>query len=108
MTVKGTLKADALTIARITLDFLQNPIKTHALAGLVDSRTGDTFGWTEVDGGAWSPETRTKIQELRESMERDIAKRVFTSAGIDESNGKGMRVEGGLGEHLGTEDATSI
>ncbi len=112
MTVRGTLKADGLTVARINIDFLQNPVKVHALAALVMTQGGQTLGWTEGDAGTFSPETMEKLQELRLAMEQDLAKRAFVEqaavSGATQRGNQGIDM-GGLGEHVGTSvDAPSI
>ena len=113
MTVHGTLKADGLAVAKITIDFLQNPVKIHALAALVHTRGGQTLGWTEGNGAVFSTETMAKLQELREAMERDIAQHVFADSSYAEpADPNNPTKVGGLGEHLGVggagEDAPSI
>jgi len=111
MTVRGTLKADGLVVAKITIDFLQNPVKVHALAALVETQGGQTVGWSEGDGGVFSSETMEKLQDLRLSMEQDLAKRVFVEGHAVNSAAKrgdaGIDM-GGLGEHIGAVDAPSI
>lgn len=102
MTVRGTLKADALAIGRISIDFLQNPIKIHALAALVaETQAGQPLGWTEGTGAMFSSETMVKLRELRDSMERDMAKRLFHEGGAASgvSGERGVAI-GGLAEHL--------
>jgi len=100
MSVKGTLRADELVVARIEVDLLVNPAKVHASAALVSSEGGETLAWTEADGGAWSKETMKKLQELRSSMEEDLARVLFQKEVKRAANKEEERV-GGLGEHLG-------
>jgi len=102
MTVHGTLKADGLAVAKITIDFLQNPVKIHALAALVHTRGGQTLAWTEGNGSIFSTETMQKLQELREAMEIDLGRSVFADGVTTDvaEPSTGVRV-GGLGEHLG-------
>jgi hypothetical protein len=109
MTVRGTLKADALTVARINIDFLVNPTKVHTLAALVETGGGQTLGWIEGSSAVFSTATMAKLQELREAMERDIAQRVFTEidAPVTSARSRGGADMGGLGEHIGA-DAPSI
>lgn len=110
MTVRGTLKADGLAVAKITIDFLHNPVKVHALAALVHTKGGQTLGWTEGTGATFSTETMQKLQELRTAMENDIARGVFTEGAVAEAveTSSGIKL-GGLAEHLGnTSDPPSI
>lgn len=111
MTVRGTLKADGLAVARITIDFLQNPVKVHALAALVETQGGQTIGWVNGDGAMFTSETMEKLQDLRLAMEQDLAKRVFVEghavSGAAKRGEGGLEI-GGLGEHVGSLDAPSI
>ena len=110
MTTRGTLKVDGLAVAKIDIDFLQNPVKVHALAALVHHESGQTLGWTDGDGAVFSSETMRKVQELRDAMEQDIARRICTEydTGTAPTAGTGVRM-GGLGEHLGEQpEAASI
>ncbi len=106
MTIKGTLKSDAVTVARIEVDFTRSPIKFSALCGLVQEKTGATLAWTNMPESAWSEETMTRLAALRESMELDYARRFFHEHSAESSAGAGPQLEGGLGEHLS--DATSV
>ena len=112
MTVRGTLRADGLAVARITVDFLVNPVKVHALAALIHTEGGQTLGWSEGEASTWSPETMKKLQELRDAMEGDLAGRLFherqDGSAVTDTAPSGMNL-GGLGEHLGEPvDAPSI
>lgn len=111
MTVRGTPNADALNIAQIEVDYLQNPVKVRALAALVNEGTGATVAWTEGSGGVWSQETLTKLRELIESMENDLANKVFldgASVAAPAIRRANPGLIAGLGEHVGGEDAPSI
>lgn len=110
MSVQGTLAADTLKIAKVEVNYLQNPVKIHALAALVNDKTGATVAWTEGAGGVWSQDTLAKLRELVESMESDIAAHVFiegAAASPAAQRGKPGLVPG-LGEHVGGEEAPSI
>jgi hypothetical protein len=101
MTVRGTFKADALAIGRITVDFLANPSKVHALAALVvESQIAQPLGWCEGSGNMWSPETLTKVRELRDAMERDMARALFATDVLEGTSKTGVIMTSGLGEHL--------
>lgn len=105
MSVKATLRATELVVARITVDFLSNPVKIHALAAFVD-QNGQTLAWSQGDGGVWSPETLDKLKALRDGMEQDLA-RALTTEGRGPTTSKSA-VPDGLGELLGSIDAPSI
>ena len=111
MSAQGTLNSDGLTVAQITIDLLQNPAKVHALAALTNSKTGQTLAWAQGDGGVWSTDTMEKLRELREAMEEDLARALFAehSSVNTRPNTKGVKIETGLGEHVGGgADAPSI
>ena len=113
MPAQGTLNTDALSVARITVDLLQQQPKVDALAALINTKTGKTLAWANAEGGMWSNATLAKLRELRESMEDDMAKALFSEhIGQQRSvGGHGVRVEGtGLGEHLaeGAVEAPSV
>lgn len=101
MPAQGTLNADSLSIARFTVDMLQQTPKVHALTALVNTKTGKTLAWAEGEGGMWSNETMIKLKELLESAEADMAKALCVNT-VDTSVSKSMTLDGaGLGEHLG-------
>ena len=100
---KGTLNADELKVAKITVNVLTNPIKFPALFALVDNKTGRTVAWTSGDSGKWSNETMTHFKSMCESMERDIANDVMDGVS-DSVSTKAPPNVGGLAEHLGTGD----
>ena len=102
--VKGTVVADTLSVARITVDLLRNPVKVHALAGIVNSTTGQTVAWTEGSGGVWSASTMAKLRELRESMETDLGAKIFGDNAVNTGGPLAPTTPtkpSGLGEHIG-------
>lgn len=112
MPAQGTLNADGLSVARITIDMLQQTPKVHVLAALINTKTGKTLAWSEAEGGVWSNSTLAKLKELRESMEEDMAKALFSEhSRRSVSGGQGVKLDGaGLSEHLGegAVDAPSV
>jgi len=93
---RGTPKADALALAELSANLLGSTVVLHGKAALVNTKTGDTHGWTTGSGSTWSKQTLQLLLELCESMERDIARRDFDSV---EGPGAEAAPEG-LGEHL--------
>jgi len=80
-----------------------------ARAAFVDTRTGNTHGWTEGTGTIWSEETKRALVALVELMELDLSRLHFLGMPEAPSNIQGMRTEpGGLGEHLTDDDAPSV
>jgi len=100
MAVTGTPRFNQLAVGEIEVDFTSSPIKIDVTAAFVDSKTGETHGWTKGYGGIWSEETRKKLVELRELMELDLSKLHFDKAGSATTT-KGVEFEpGGISEHL--------
>lgn len=98
---KGTLKADELRIAKITVDMLTNPSKVQALFALIDSKTGRTLAWSEGQGNMWSHATIDKLKELRQAMEDDAAAILLEGGSTASTTTGGLARVGGIGEHLG-------
>jgi hypothetical protein len=76
-TVQGTPKFDSIFLGEITLNLLAFPdVHMTATAGYIDSKTGKRFGSTQFSSG-WSQATLTKLNELLDEMEKDVAAQVF-------------------------------
>jgi len=105
MSATGTLKANELRAAKVTVDFLTNPVQVHALFALVDTKTGKTMAWSQGEGGLWSDDTMAKLKELCESMEQDAANAILDGGSVSSSTSKSTAKVGGIGEHLGDGDA---
>lgn len=106
--IQGTPKFDGLTIAKIEVDYLKNPIHIDVQAAFCNVGTGDTHGWTRGSPG-WSEQTRQLLARLRESMEEDLARFHFMGDGGAAPVTKqytGGAANGGLAEHLGAEQNT--
>lgn len=101
---KGTLKADELKVAKVTVDLLSHPAKVQALVALVDTSTGKTLAWSQADGSVWSDSTMRLLRELCVSMEEDAATRLFAESGSGPATTRKTPPTGGIGEHLGKED----
>lgn len=109
MKIEGQFKADELRVGRIIIDNLKEPAEFSALAGFISTKDAQTLGWTKATG-QWSDETRELAVKLRESMESDIHRALFEGSSTDTATpGKGLKLSGGLGEHLqGDLDAPSV
>ncbi len=102
---KGTLRADELKAAKVTIDLLANPTQIHTLFALVDTTTGRTLAWANGEGGMWSNETMQKLRELLEAMEEDAAKSLLSESSSAPAQSAGKKPpSGGIGEHLGDGD----
>lgn len=98
MPVTGLPKFDAIAVAEVTIAYNRDALLMKAKAAYVNTKTGTTHGW--LTGTVWSKETLAKLEELRESLERDLAARNFTSASTETAE-----YYNGLGEHLGGYEA---
>jgi hypothetical protein len=107
--IKGTLDADEMRVARIAIDFLQNPIKFDATFGFTNTRTGHTPAFANAASGVWSPGTMEKLRELCESMEHDLGRAILVDGAVRTTGPSGGLAAGGLGEHVGAPvDAPSV
>lgn len=108
--VKGLPKFDALALGELHVDFMKGQIHLEAVAAFVDShsKSGATHGWTKGTGTMWSKQTMDKLNDLKESMESDLASVHFSSTDTAVRKGNDL---GGLSEHLGGDsnaDAASV
>ena len=108
MTISGSPRFDQLVVSEIEVDFTSATTGINVTAAFVDSKTGETHGWTKGYGGIWSEDTRMKLLALREAMENDMGKLHFSDAAQVQQDGSNPVDPGGLGEHLTEEDATSV
>lgn len=110
MSVKGVPKFDSITMGDLTADFKKATISLSGVAAFVDSESGQTHGWTKGEGPVWSKDTMLKLQDLKESMERDLAK-VHMSEDTIRADGDrtkpGLEFPSGIGEHVGV-DAPAV
>lgn len=108
MTTAGTPKFNAIAVAKIEADFLKPTLSLKSTAAFVDEKTGQTHGWTEGTGDIWSDQTMKKLDELRRSMEMDMASRHFFGISMTSQpeNPDPQNTEG-LGEYLG-DDTPSV
>lgn len=107
MSVQGVPKFDTIALGDISVDFKKATISLGGVAAFVDSETGMTHGWVKGDGSVWSKATMVKLKELKDAMERDLARVHFgkeTIATNGELSQHGLPFKpGGIGEHVGTE-----
>jgi hypothetical protein len=119
----GIPRFNALTILEIEgIDYRAGAPALVAHAAFVDTRTGKTFGST-VGRVGWSAMTLAKLEELRLSMEEDMARLVFEEDSVEQPRiNMAGSVTGrtssqhpnysntpkGIGEELEDEDARSI
>jgi len=101
--IQGSPKFDGIAVAKIEIDFLKNPVHIEVQAAFINTKTGDTHGWTR-GGNVFSDRTRTLLLQLRDSMEQDLADRHFSTGGSSLNTSGPPRAEhvGGISEFLGT------
>lgn len=111
--IRGSTKIDGIALGDGTFSFLSADSRLTAKAAFVSSTTGHTHGWTNMSGG-WSKETLLKLQELRTSMERDLAGLHLTEVSTEQRPGLALptapddAAPSGLGEHLGQMEAPQV
>jgi hypothetical protein len=105
-----TAKFNGVRVAEMTVSFLNAAPDLKAKAAFINTRTGQTHGWTT--GTHWSRDTQELLAELRQSMERDIEALHFADGAVtDEEPGHTAVVAspgGGLGEHLAGDSAGDV
>lgn len=111
--IRGTPKFDGVAVAEGSFSFLGNGPAIEAKAAFVNTKTGDTHGWTT--NKVWSRATIEKLQELRALMEIDIGQRHLEGGGeslmgpatLAGASG-GLREPGGLSAHLAGDGTPSV
>ncbi len=107
-----SIRGDQITVASLSIDRVKGT-GLKAMAGIVDSSTGQTHAWMDGDRVTWSSETTEVLEKLMGCIERDLLRAHFTnSEGAAASSGGpsptessvGLNVPAsGLGEHVGSE-----
>lgn len=110
--ITGTIDADAISVAQFEVDFRSCPNTSKVLAGIINTRTKATIAWLERGHGSWSKRTLKLMEDLRQSMEEDLAPELLVE-GVSTNSATQLNrtgVEpGGLGERLqAQEEAESI
>jgi len=92
--VRGTPVFDGLALFELEVNFVQQT--ATATAAFINTATGATHGSTTASGNVWSHETLSLLSQLRESIERDLAKKHLT---VLDDGVKGVKPTG-LAEYL--------
>ena len=106
MSVKGTSRANQLTLAKFSIDRMQGGIPAiTALAALTNSDSGTTHGYVDAKGVQWSKDTRKALEALMLSVEKDLAETHLTDVGVSSPTSEqpsmgAFAPEGGLEEFL--------
>ena len=106
--VRGSAKFDSVVVGEGTFSFLAagGSPALEAKAAFVNSRSGETHGWTT--NRQWSPAVLEKMKELRSLMEIDLGMLHLEGGGeilvtpVHALQGpqSGSRTGGGLGEYV--------
>lgn len=108
--IKGSPKFDGIAIGTMSVNANGNQLHMEATAGFVDSKTGETHGWTKGEGRVWSKATMMKLRELMDFMEEDLANIHFGESMMKSTNtsgSTGVDVKG-IGEHIGSDGVPSV
>jgi hypothetical protein len=103
MSIDGTLKADRLVVAQVTLDMTKSPVRLEVMAAMVDTDTGNTVAWIPCRGNLWSAETQVALREMLLAMEQDISRSVLRSTAVTPRGRTSAPT--GIGEHIGDDTA---
>lgn len=100
--IRGTARFDGLAVLEASFSFLGSTLQLEAKAAFLNTKTGDTHGWTK--NGQWSPPVIEKLKELRALMELDLG-RLHLEGGGEVLVGPASATPtaaspSGLGEHL--------
>lgn len=107
MAAQGSIVFDGIAIATVEADVINK--KLTARAAFIDSKTGETHGWTEAQGTVWTEKTKAALVALINSMEQDMGRLHFAGIPATPMPDSSSRSEpGGLGEHLQDHDAPSV
>lgn len=103
--IRGSAKFDGVTVGEASCSFLGATIHLEAKAAFVNTKTGDTHGWTK--NTQWSPEVIAKLHELRMLMEMDLGRLHLHDGGEVLATSTAVALvspdrPGGLGEHFNT------
>ena len=102
--IQGSPKFDGMAVLEGKFSFLGATIHLEGRGAFVNTKTGDTHGWT--DNKNWSAATIQKLHELRQLMEIDLG-RLHLQEGSDAMQVASAPAAGpgpiGLGEHLRSE-----
>lgn len=108
--IKGSTKFDAIAVGEFTAAFIGPTLEFKAKAAFVDSKTGQTHGWTTNQ--TWSPPTLAKLHELRALMEADLGAMHLEGGGEVVANAAAPpripQVPTGIGEHVGEGSVDSV
>lgn len=109
MPISGTPKFTSLSIAEVAVEFRSDSaIMLSCKAAFLDTERHAAYGWTRGEGSIWSPETMALLNQLRESMEQDMARLHFVDQPVRNGVAVGQPTQVlGIGEHIG-QDADQV
>lgn len=107
MAAQGSIVFDGVAITTIEADLLNKSLT--ARAAFINSKTGNTHGWTEAQGTIWSERTKAAFKALVDCMEQDIGRLHFSNLPATQVSESSVSSEpSGIGEHLQDHDAPSV
>lgn len=105
--IKGTMKADAVTVGEINISLLSG-LTMKVRAAFVNTKGGTTHGWTEAVNWPWSKATLSALAAFKSAIEEDLAREHLVGYSVETEEGtpatKSSREADGLGEYLARED----
>ncbi|KPJ84924.1 MAG: hypothetical protein AMS18_16445 [Gemmatimonas sp. SG8_17] len=105
MSTTGVPKFDTLRVTVINIELDKRSMVVEG--AFQDSKTTRIHGWFREPGDVWSAETKEKVAELEKLIEADLALLHFGSSSAPVKVGL-QPPGGGIGEHLGEDDAQSV
>jgi hypothetical protein len=104
--IRGSAKFDSIAVGEIAVSFLGPTVTVEAKAAFVNSKSGETHGWTK--NTQWTPAVIEKLRELRALMEVDLGQihlegggEILVTTAANTSSSVGAEASGGLGERFG-------
>lgn len=99
MATTGVIKFDGIAVVTVEANMMEKSMS--ARAAFVNTKTGESHGFTDGSGHVWSPETKIALATLVSLMERDLGNLHFTSSSSDPVAASAKTETGGIGEHVG-------
>ncbi len=104
MTITGSIKFDALALVSLEANLPEKSMRVRA--AFIDTKTGETHGFTDGHGHIWSPETKAALTTLATLIEKDLGRLHLVNARTPGA-AKAPVDQGGLGEHVGSDTTPS-
>lgn len=99
MATTGVIKFDGIAVVTVEVNMMEKSMS--ARAAFVNTKTGESHGFTDGSGHVWSPETKVALANLVALMERDLGSLHFVDSPANPAAASTKAETGGLGEHVG-------